>query len=154
MPTGQTSATSDEPIEAPVECGHKDWVFGCERCWFEVEALVNDKVRAQTMEAQMEGAVLFNWYVMLVLQDIERQLQTITRTSLDLHRVELSKDIIANIKQIGLHLVAVVANPDKLAKAMAQAAQLAVAMNTEMAKADRKAAPQQTRSSIVLTDGL
>lgn len=153
MTPEQIVVTNTEPTGAPPECGHGEWIFGCPRCWFEVEAMAHDKVRTQTAEAQMEGAVLFNWYVMLVLQDLERQLKPLTQ-SLDLHRVELSKDLIANLKQIGLHLVGIVADPDRLARAMAQAAQLAVAMNTEAGRAEAKAAVREQKSAIVLTDGL
>lgn len=146
----EETITKLEPVnlpEAPTECGHKDWQMGCERCWWEVRGLANDTIRVSTAEAQIEGAILFNWHVLLTLQGMEQQIAPMMR-GIDLKEVELARNIIANLQQITVYLVRLVADPRKLGAALTNAALIA----RDMASRSPEPRAEAPTSSVVLTD--
>lgn len=130
----------DEPqptvaSEEPLECGHYAWTIGCARCFWEMKGIAEGNIKSATLETQMGGAVLFNWHVLTVLKDVEAQLLVHTR-SIDLQRVMVAKETLANIDNISAYLVKVVNNPQLLATAMVQAADIAAIVNQQI-QADR-----------------
>lgn len=115
-----------EPTAAigPPECNHEEWALGCERCFWEMSGIAMNTVRTQAYEDQVTGAILFNWHVMVVLRDLERQLLPLTQ-GMDIRKNEIAKELIANLKQITTYLVQLVADPDRLMAALADAALIA-----------------------------
>ena len=134
--------------EAPTECGHKDFVLGCERCFFDMKGLCNGSLHVEDRKAQMDGAVLFNWHVLAVLKDLEDRLIPLTE-SLDLSKVSLAKNLIANLQQLSVYLIRLVASPGKLEAVMVQCAQMALAVQQQM-KAEEQG-KTEVKSSIVIT---
>lgn len=118
----------------PHECGHADWTLGCPRCFSEMYPIARDKVRLASKAARTEGAVLFNWHVLLVLADVQKQLSNIAAGSLDLAQVAAAKDTIANLKQIEVYLIRLVASPQGIASALAGAAAMAKVMQERVAE--------------------
>ena len=136
--------------EAPLECGHKEWALGCERCFYEMNGLAKGEARIANTSAQLSGAILFNWHVIMVLQSIEHQLEPMTR-SLELGQVTLAKNLIANLQSIEDHLVKLVQDSQKLTAVLAQAAAFSAKIEEELAK--EKEQEQATPTpSVMLTD--
>lgn len=100
-----------------------------------MKGIAEGNIKSATLETQMGGAVLFNWHVLTVLKDVEAQLLVHTR-SIDLQRVMVAKETLANIDNISAYLVKVVNNPQLLATAMVQAADIAAIVNQQI-QADR-----------------
>lgn len=139
----------------PPECGHLDWFLGCPRCFSEMNHIARDNFRLTSTAALTEGAVLFNWHVLLVLADMEKQLSDIAARSLDLVEVATAKNTITNLKQLGMYLVRLAASPRGLASALAGAAAMAKLMQERVVLpkegiAEEKPTPPTGR--VTLTD--
>lgn len=136
-------------LEVPPDCGHPDWVVGCERCFFEVKSLALGNLSTANGEAQMEGAILMNWHVLMVVADMEMQIAPLAK-SLELDKVRLAKELIANLKALRVHLLGLGASPEKMTVALQQAARIAAQVKQLQQEMDTKEAAQE--SLITLTD--
>lgn len=146
-----------EPLAAAAphpDCGHQDWSLGCVRCFWEMEQIARSNIREAHLEDQLTGAILFNWHIMTVLQNMEDQ-AIVAADSLDLHRQQLGKDLAANIKALALHLVTIVADPRKLTICLEKASKVAEATSRAVKEREAKGetAPKP-RSSLIITDGI
>ena len=108
----------------PNVCDHKTWIMGCENCFNEMSSVALKQITVGREAAHIEGAILFNWHVLMMLADFHHQLVPLTQ-SIDLQKVTLAKDLIANIRQIEVYLINLVADEGKLINALAGAAILA-----------------------------
>ena len=141
--------TTTPTAEVPPDCEHRDWQMGCPRCFFEACGLAKGEIRATTVDAQMEGAILMNWHVLMVVADMETQLVPMTR-SLELDKVRLAKELTANLKALRIYLIALGANPTKMEGALRSAAIVAEHVNKLQQKEQEQ--PMTPVSSIILTD--
>ena len=120
------------PVEVE-DCGHAKWTLGCQQCFSEMERMCKGEVRVDTAAAMREGAILFNWHILLLFRDFEAQLEPLIR-SLDLHKVEVAKDLLANIRQIEDYLIRLVDDDRKLMAVLATAAQIAKQVKEQLAR--------------------
>ena len=142
-----------DPLVTPIQpeglpdCGHPDWQVGCPRCFLELKGLAKGNIQATTAEAQMEGAVLMNWHVIMVVADMEKQLMPMLR-SLALDEVKLAKELIASLQALRRHLIQLGAVPGK----MEQALQSAAVVAREVDALVRSEEAASSKSSLVITD--
>ena len=153
MSIGDGSDKPWTPPGAPPECGHKDWVLGCERCFYEMRGLTEGSIHTDQQAAQLNGGVLMAWHVMMVTMDMTHQLVPLTQ-SIDLQRSALARDVIANLKQVQIYLTRLVADERKMLGAMQAAALIATEMEHRAREEQAAAQPAQAPdSNIILTDG-
>ena len=152
MSIGDGSDKPWTPPGAPPECGHKDWVLGCEKCFWEMRGVAEGLIHTEQQTAQLNGGVLMAWHVMMVTMDMTHQLVPMSQ-SIDLQRSALARDVIANLKQVQIYLTRLVADERKLLGAMQAAALVATEMERrakeEQEAQQRAPAPE---SNIILTD--
>ena len=141
---------NEEPTLLPEDCGHLEWVPSCPRCFFEVKGLALGNLSAANGEAQMEGAILMNWHVLMVVADMEMQIAPLAK-SLELDKIRLAKELIANLKALRVYLLGLGSSPMKMEAALRKAAEIATQVKQlQQEMAEREEAP--TESLITLTD--
>ena len=152
----ETTPLAQAPIESalPPDCQHPDWTLGCERCFQEMRLIARNNIKSSSQEDQMQGAILFNWHMVTVLEDCEIQLAPLTQ-SLDLNKQSMGKAMITNLRDIKAYLIKTVMNPARLQAALVQAATLVQQVNEEVKRRQQEGTVEEvapTPSSIVLTD--
>ena len=135
------------PPEALPDCGHPDWQVGCPRCFLELKGLAKGNIQATTAEAQMEGAVLMNWHVIMVVADMEKQMIPLLQ-SLELDKVRLAKELIANLQALRRYCIQLGAVPGRMEAALQSAAAIA----KEVDQLVRSEETALAKSSLVITD--
>lgn len=143
---------SDAP-QLPDECGHKDWVLGCPRCFYEAVRVAQGNIKAETAESHMEGAILIIWHLMVIMADMEDQLRPMTQ-SIDLSRNQVARDLINNLRQLSHYMMGLGSDAPKLQAALAQGALLAAQTKAAIdARETGEAPPPKAEPSrIILTD--
>lgn len=150
--------SDDEPVEdttapVPADCGHLQWQMNCERCFYEMSNLASNNIKAASIESVAEGAILFNWHVLMVLKDMEVQLLPYTR-SLDLHTNAAAKLQMSNLKKLGVYFVQVVQQPESLARVLEESRVIAEAMVKQQRATTGEAQGTEAQTSgLILTDG-
>lgn len=141
-------AEPDDTFVAPADCGHKDWAPNCPRCFFEMNAIARQNITASSREDQMHGAILIIWHLMTVIADMENQLAPLTQ-SIDLQKNQVAKDLIRNLHQLSLYMMDLGADPEKMARGLAQGAALAKEVQDRIDSGETKAEPP--RSNLIIT---
>lgn len=122
-------AEGQPPFE---DCLHKDWTLGCERCFWEATNVAKGNIKADTqqgsIEQQTEGAILFAWHAVMVLQDLGDQCLRSANTELDIGKIGLCRDLAANMQQIAQHFIKTISDPRALAAAMQRAVLICMEM--------------------------
>lgn len=135
------------------ECGHKDYVLGCRKCFVELKALGEGTVAADMVDAQIVGATLMAWNIMLALKKLEDGAHRVITQSLDLRDVGTARSIQANLMQVSDYLFKLIKNPETLATELAETAQFINAVKVEIAnKAATATVEPPAPSGIVMTD--
>mgnify|MGYP001617667806 CR=1 FL=1 len=123
----------------------------------EMKGLCNGNISADTGKAVVEGSMLMMWHVMLVLQQSMKGLLPYMR-SLDLQAVASAKMVYANFQALQDHISLLMADPERLNKALDAATAFVLTMQKEQQKVEKTGAEAQPAaapavpSSIVLTD--
>lgn len=157
--TTTTMALSGDRVGAAnpnPDCGHKEWTLGCAICFDEMfkVAKIGLGVEEIARMSKVDGALIYNWYVLTVLTGLERQLVPRTN-SIDLKMSGLARDLLANIHQLMDHFSSVISDPQRLATVMitSEASLMAVRQQRDEAKAAEAAGEEPPKkSSIILTD--
>lgn len=136
----------DLPADLPVDCGHGEFSLGCPRCFFEMKGIVNGEIRMvgseeTKVQARVEGAVLLNWHLLTVFEQMERKLLPMTQ-SMDLQKNELARALIVNLKQLTTYMVGLVGDPQHLVTVLTEAEAFARTITDEIDR--RKASGEPT----------
>lgn len=146
-------------VEPPPECGHKDWTLGCPRCFFEAVGLAKGNMKVapndeQLAAAQVEGAILYNWHLLMVLKDVEMQIAPLTR-QMDIQRSSIALSVLAQVRKLSQYMVTVVQSPTTMATVLREASALAMQVQEHLKAEDEGRAPTpeaKRKSLITITD--
>lgn len=135
------------------ECGHKDYMLGCERCFTEMRVLVQGDAVVRTEEASLSGAVLYTWHLLMVIGELQQKCQVMTR-SLDLQHQLVGHEIAATLTNISAYMIALIQRPTELQAVLRESAALAaqVEQRAKQEAPPTAPTPPTAKSSLVITD--
>lgn len=110
----------------PIECGHKTWELGCERCFTEATQMALGKARLDGIKDQTTGAAMMLFHMLIVLQGMEMQLEPMLR-SLDLRDVEVGREVIGTLKSLVEYIRLISTDDNKIRATIIETAQAAAA---------------------------
>ena len=151
----QTPPDPNDPRRLP-DCGHKDWVLGCERCFLEMRALALQEAQIVSTKAELEGAMLMAWYVASVLANMEDQAAPMMN-DLDIRKSGLARDVVANLRQLTNHLMLVLKDPHRLAHALQVGEEMLREFQAALQKRERQREaedPGAAAGGLIITDGV